>query len=690
MHGKVPGKAKVEGDSVKNDTVQINVSPGELVIPRTVVKAGPSAILKFAIEALEKDQKNFYDGGKVKEDESVWDKFANAFEEEKPKAKKPVPSLDKKKAREFSSVFNSDDYAKGGVVDKYAGWEDVSHELNQDKYAGWEDVSHELQKPEPREVEAGLQAFGDAATLGYLPHLQAAAEKPSAWLVEKIASTDLGSKLLDVPKDAKIEADDYVTARDGFLKRQERLQKENPGAFMAGGVAGTLVNAGATAPLLSAKAATAGARIGKGALQGLTLGAIQNPGDVEGELNDPTKLDLQIAERAPNALLGLGLGAGTTGIVEGVSTVAQKSGNFLKKLANEKAVKATGAMKGDFKTLGPEKVQQMGSDLLEDGIVTPLARPKVISERLNVRQSELIGELEGYLSQADNLGLKKSPEDLKADALRILAKKFPDIPASEMETAVNKIDNWLVGRKDMGAKDMQKFKVSMNPFLDSKDFANDYAGMAKEGLKSLRSATKQGIEDQANLSAEMLGQSGGKIKNVNQKLGSFFGAEDLTEDALARDSANRAFGLTDTILGGVGGAGVFAASQDPSSSGVTGLALALGNKAARSYGNPLMATGFKKASQELLKIPKFAELAQNNPTAFQALVQNVANSPKFKRTDVPSPQKNRPILDMLSENPELLEKIENQKLREAYRKQIENKGSTQEVKDPRQSFLEGN
>jgi hypothetical protein len=45
---------------------------------------------------------------------------------------------------------------------------------------------------------------------------------------------------------------------------------------------------------------------------------------------------------------------------------------------------------------------------------------------------------------------------------------------------------------------------------------------------------------------------------------------------------------------------------------------------------------------------------------------------------------------MLSENPELLEKIENQKLREAYRKQIENKGSTQEVKDPRQSFLEGN
>lgn len=37
--GKIPGKAKVEGDSLENDTVPINVSPGEGVVPRSVMQS---------------------------------------------------------------------------------------------------------------------------------------------------------------------------------------------------------------------------------------------------------------------------------------------------------------------------------------------------------------------------------------------------------------------------------------------------------------------------------------------------------------------------------------------------------------------------------------------------------------------------------------------------------------------------
>lgn len=37
--GKVPGKAKVSGDSLKNDTVSAKLSPGEIVIPRTVLNS---------------------------------------------------------------------------------------------------------------------------------------------------------------------------------------------------------------------------------------------------------------------------------------------------------------------------------------------------------------------------------------------------------------------------------------------------------------------------------------------------------------------------------------------------------------------------------------------------------------------------------------------------------------------------
>jgi hypothetical protein len=37
--GPVPGKAKVSGDSLKNDTVPAMVSPGEIVLPRTVTQS---------------------------------------------------------------------------------------------------------------------------------------------------------------------------------------------------------------------------------------------------------------------------------------------------------------------------------------------------------------------------------------------------------------------------------------------------------------------------------------------------------------------------------------------------------------------------------------------------------------------------------------------------------------------------
>lgn len=53
----VPGRAKVDGDSETNDTVPALLSPGELVVPRTVVSAGPEAIKGFAEAILEKERR---------------------------------------------------------------------------------------------------------------------------------------------------------------------------------------------------------------------------------------------------------------------------------------------------------------------------------------------------------------------------------------------------------------------------------------------------------------------------------------------------------------------------------------------------------------------------------------------------------------------------------------------------------
>jgi len=71
--GTVPGKAPIAGDSEKNDIVPALLSPGEVVVPRTVVNKGSKAIAKFVAETIKKE-KNVTDkvqkkseGGKVDE-----------------------------------------------------------------------------------------------------------------------------------------------------------------------------------------------------------------------------------------------------------------------------------------------------------------------------------------------------------------------------------------------------------------------------------------------------------------------------------------------------------------------------------------------------------------------------------------------------------------------------------------------
>lgn len=55
--GVIPGKAKVEGDSPVNDTEQYNLSPGEIVIPRSAAKDKESA-MKFLDAIKFENEKN--------------------------------------------------------------------------------------------------------------------------------------------------------------------------------------------------------------------------------------------------------------------------------------------------------------------------------------------------------------------------------------------------------------------------------------------------------------------------------------------------------------------------------------------------------------------------------------------------------------------------------------------------------
>jgi hypothetical protein len=59
--GVVPGKAKVAGDSVKNDTVDAKVSPGEIILPRTVAQSGDESKVMDFLAGIKPEMYNYKD-----------------------------------------------------------------------------------------------------------------------------------------------------------------------------------------------------------------------------------------------------------------------------------------------------------------------------------------------------------------------------------------------------------------------------------------------------------------------------------------------------------------------------------------------------------------------------------------------------------------------------------------------------
>lgn len=154
---------------------------------------------------------------------------------------------------------------------------------------------------------AALEGYGQTATMGYLPQLQAMAEKPMAKVMDFFTGNNVAE-----------EMPDYVQRRDENIARHSAQADAHPMASMAGKAVG--LGAGMLAPgLAAAKGATAAAKIGRGALAGAATGAAYNPGDEQGVV-DP----LQASERASNAAVGAVTGGALAGVGAGASSLARK------------------------------------------------------------------------------------------------------------------------------------------------------------------------------------------------------------------------------------------------------------------------------------------------------------------------------------------------------------------------------
>lgn len=216
-------------------------------------------------------------------------------------------------------------------------------------------------------VQAGIEGFGQTATMGYLPQAQAAVG----------SAMGLGK---------------YVDLRDQNIQRQSQQSQESPVASAIGkgaGIASTMAIPGGGA----AEGASLGARAATGAAQGFGMGAAYNPGDKPGVV-DPVQGEDRLKSGGLMALLG--------GAAPAVSSFAGGLGDFLmqksvglkkyipgagKTLANEGLWGTKGMMENQVES----GLQRRGSEIgtlakdLGDVSTSPVA------DRLQAKADKLVG-----------------------------------------------------------------------------------------------------------------------------------------------------------------------------------------------------------------------------------------------------------------------------------------------------------
>lgn len=455
---------------------------------------------------------------------------------------------------------------------------------------------------------AALEHFGNAATLGYLPQLQAMAQPVMDRVLDKIT----GNHVAD-PKKSLLEDEmgGYIQRRDANIARLALEKKEHPLASYAGmgaGIVGSALGTGGMGAL--AEGATAAQRLAAAAKTGAILGGAANPGDTEGDF-DP----LQVAARAKNSGIGAGLGVGGQLLAEGIGAGSSALSEYLADKAAKKATRALGRPT-PTQALQMAKSGQdvaLGRTLLDEGAVPVLGTHQRIADRvaaLKEKAGQDIGDLldsagDQKLVSGGTAGVKLLDEP---EVARLRGAPGMKGFAGQIDEVAEDIAN----HGDMSLKEAHQLRRDIDRSINFNKPAQDRLGTQLALTKS-----RGVINDEMNQALnELDGSTKDALLKANKTYSNLAKAEDLGERGIGQDQANRAISLTDTI------AGVPAIA---SGHGAVGLALGAANKFGRTFGNSIQARGYDAVAKGLAKVPKLAEMAESNPAGFTALVQRIGD-----------------------------------------------------------------
>lgn len=506
-----------------------------------------------------------------------------------------------------------------------------------------------------RPMQAAISGFGQGASFGYLPQLQAMTEKGVDYLFGDNTDEQLKAQGFQVPAEPT-----YTELRDQYIKEGQSLQESNPVAYIGGGIGGSIASGIAIGGALNAaskgaQAATIGSRALTAAKTGATVGAIRNPGDTEGEVNP-----LQLQDRALNAGKDALTSVAIQGAGEAIGAAAKAvkdSPKVIKAWSQIKAYKASGAMLKDFrKSFGNRKVSEIGQTMIDKKIVSMGDDVADIAKKADLAKEDVGQSISKIYEDADDVLSTVDPKNLNPDQVRALTvsevdlgnfanaykadllKRFKGLSGSS--TVVSRIskelDDIAVNGK-VSLKKLQEVRRSIDEQINFSKSTQELKGVQEE-LLGMRSKL-QDIAKQRLVAVDKVtgGNAARSLVKANKEYSNLAEISKIANDRVARDSSNAAFGLRERISGGAGAVvgGMIGGIPGAAVGGVVG---SITTKLARNYGTPFVAIASNRAARALENnkalLGKFADpliKASTSPKEFVAAVDLMMKDPEFKK-----------------------------------------------------------
>ncbi len=518
----------------------------------------------------------------------------------------------------------------------------------------WQEV------PEPQALDgaqAGLEHFGDAASMGYLPQIQSAVEPAMTKAMDLVTGNDVYE---DLPG--------YVSRRDENIQRLEQQEKDHPIASTVGTIGGTLASAipagaglsrlpglsklaMAAAPEgagLAARSAALAGRTGASAGAAAIQGAVSNPGDTEGELSP-----LQLKDRAKQGVLSASIAAPLHLTGEGASKVGSYISNRMKDKAEKLAFRALGPFKRQANQ-NRDEINEIGREALDSGIIRKMpGSAATLEERASEAAStsgkalgDLTDELGNLEGQASYSGVtrKQIADNLRKKLMTENPSQIPGL-SKRNEYFSNLIDEFQEkGPKSLNFKALRSAKQAVQGTKDQEGLINwnrlKGADIPQEEQfhRALASELRTGEEQGADaIEKAFYGEGSNRIKTLKDQYGNRSTAAQIAGNKADAQRANQILGLKDALYGSAGASlgGTVGYQMDGYEGMKHGAAIggsigAIGNKLARDYGSQVSAKSLDSLSKLMAKSPVIKTILERNPTLIPQLLESLEKQQRAK------------------------------------------------------------